>query len=104
MGKTSCMGCGKSLGGVFDGFGVKLMYGQICLSCKSKVQGVPGYQALTSEQMRAAARGEYIIPQATAQVRPPAPDEELRKYKQLLDEGIIDEEEFAVLKKRILDL
>lgn len=111
MGKTKCLGCGKSLGGVLDGFGSNVLYGQVCLSCKKKVQNMPNYQAFTADQMRAAVNGEAVFTAPAqapvnymVQAQTPAPDEELRKYKQLLDEGLITSEEFEVLKKRVLNL
>lgn len=115
MGKTKCLGCGKSLGGVFDGFGVRVIYGQICLSCKKIVENIPNYQIMAPDQMRAAVADPVAAlsaavkpaaqtPNYTVQAQPVPRDEELRQYKRMLDEGLISEEEFIALKKRVLDL
>lgn len=114
MGKTNCLGCGKSLGGILDGFGTRVIYGNICLSCKKIVQSTPNYQALTPEQMKIAASGAPVNTDPAVkppvqenfivQAQPVPPDEELRQYKRMLDDGLITEEEYAALKKRVLDL
>lgn len=111
MGKTKCLGCGKSLGGVFDGFGTRVIYGQLCLTCNKTLQGIPNYQSLTPDQMKAYIE-KGTIPEAAA-AKPAVSSagsslssvsDEIRSAKQMLDEGLITQEEFDLLKKRLLNI
>jgi hypothetical protein len=102
------------MGGMFGAYGVRLLYGEVCLTCNKKVNMIPSYQFLTPNQIKDVISGRVNA----SDVKPPsqfvnpgeAPashrsgTEELREYKGLLDDGIITQEEFEALKKRILNL
>ncbi len=115
MVKTKCLGCGKSQGGFLDGFGVKVMSGSICLTCKSKLEKIPSYQFLEANQIRDYMAGNMTPEEAALSVQKkfsgtvnPAVTkqttsaDEIREYKALLDDGIITQEEFDLAKSKIL--
>jgi len=113
MGAT-CIGCGKATGGVLGAYTVKLFYGEVCLTCKKKLAPIQGYQYLTPTQISDVIGGRV----RACDVKPPnnfggpgeaaprqlSPAEEIRQYKELLDDGLITQEEFDAVKKRILNL
>ena len=120
---TNCIGCGKPIGGVFGAYSVKLLYGEVCLTCNKKLKVVPSYQYLTPVQIKdiinhkvdprdVQAPNFFVQPGQTADpgashqttdahAKHSAP-EEIRKYKQLYDEGIITREEFEAVKKKLM--
>jgi len=113
MGKT-CIGCGKSTGGVLGAYTVRLLYGEVCLTCNKKLNSIPNHQYLTPTQIKDIISGRvnkedvkissnFVTPGDTPS-RQPSPAEEIREYKELLDDGIITQEEFEGVKKRILNL
>lgn len=71
MGKTRCIGCNKSLGGVLDGFGTRLMAGDVCLTCKKKIKVIPGYQLLSAQQIRDIVEGKMLPTDPGAVPMPP---------------------------------
>lgn len=120
MARSKCLGCGKSLGGLLDGYGIKVMSGQVCLSCKNKLEPIPNYQflsppqikdflvgRLTTEEAAAAIQQKFanMSPSAAPASNQPALSaaEEIRQFKELYDEGIITKEEFDQAKSRILN-
>ena len=114
MGKTKCLGCGKSLGGVLDGFRSRIMAGDVCLSCKKKIETVPNYQYLSQDQIKDLVNGvirpdEAVVsmssPVMSASVAPvDTVPEQIRQYKELCDDGIITMEEFEEKKRQLLGL
>jgi len=121
---TNCIGCGKPIGGVFGAYSVKLLYGEVCLTCNKKLKVVPSYQYLTPVQIKdiinhkvdprdVQAPNFFVQPEqlmnpghssaqpSDAHAKQSAPDE-IRKYKQLYDEGIISKEEFEAVKKKLM--
>jgi hypothetical protein len=113
MGKT-CIGCGKAMGGVIGAYGVKLLYGEVCLTCNKKLNSIPNYQFLTPTQIKDVITGkvkkedvriscDFSRP-GDAVAKPPSPAEEIRQYKELLDDGIITREEFEAVKKRLMNI
>ena len=102
------------MGGLIGAYGVRLLYGEVCLSCNKKLNVIPNYQYLTPTQMKDVMSGKVSM----AEVKPqthlshpegPAPSqtppaEEIRQYKQLLDEGIISQEEFEAVKRRLMNI
>jgi hypothetical protein len=119
MGKP-CLGCGKAMGGLIGAYGVKLLYGEVCLTCNKKLNVIPNHQFLTPTQIKDIISGRvkkedvkissnFAYPGESSPASEPAgkqmtPVEEIRGYKAMLDEGIITQEEFEVLKKRLLGL
>ena len=112
MGKT-CIGCGKTTGGVLGAYTVKLLYGEVCLTCNKKLNTIPNYQFLTPTQIKDVISGNvkkedikapshFTHPGSAPAQQTPV--EEIRQYKALLDEGIITQEEFDTVKRRILGL
>ena len=118
MGKT-CLGCGKAMGGLIGAYGVKLLYGEVCLTCNKKLNMIPNHQFLTPTQIKDIISGRvrkedvkissnFAHPGDAPASAPAAPKqtpvEEIRGYKTMLDEGLISQEEFDVLRKRLLGL
>jgi len=114
MGKT-CIGCGKTVGGLIGAYSVKLMYGEVCLTCNKKLNSIPGYQFLTPSQICDVISGRvkpyevkapagFVNPIESSPSRQPSPPEEIKKYKELLDEGVISQEEFDAVKKRLMNI
>jgi hypothetical protein len=117
MGKT-CLGCGKAMGGLIGAYGVKYLYGEVCLTCNKKLSVIPNSQFMTPTQIKDVISGRVrkedvkvssnfsypgdgaAAPAAAKQ----SPVDEIRGYKQMLDEGLITEEEYEVLRKRLLGL
>lgn len=115
MGKT-CLGCGKPMGGIIGAYGVRVLYGEVCLTCNKKLNVIPSYQYLTPSQIKdvisgrvskADVRAQAHIASSDAGHSKPAslsPAEEIRQYKELYDDGIISHEEFEAVKKRLLNI
>jgi hypothetical protein len=116
---SNCIGCGKSTGGVFGAYSVNLLYGEVCLTCNKKLKVIPGHQFLTPDQIVGVISGSLnpgdVSALGVAQPggqndysqapqREPTAADEIRKYKELLDEGIITQSEFDAVKKRLLGL
>ena len=120
---STCIGCGKPIGGVLGAYGVKLFYGEVCLTCNKRLKDITGYQYLTPTQINdiisnrvqkqdVKVESPFFNSQAgsgQANMNDPgtntnSPADEIRKYKELLDEGIITQEEFDAVKKRLLGL
>lgn len=100
-------------------YSVKLYYGEVCLTCNKGVKDIAGYQYLTPAQI-----GDIVsnkVRKQDVRVESPfinsaqacagergentsSPADEIRKYKLLLDDGIISQEEFDIVKKRLLGL
>jgi hypothetical protein len=113
MGKK-CLGCGKALGGMIGAYSVRLLYGEVCLTCNKKLNVIPNYQYLTPTQMKDIISGtvkkedvkvssNFVTPGEHTS-KQPSPAEEIRQYKELLDEGIITQEEFETVKKRLMNI
>jgi hypothetical protein len=111
MAKVRCMGCNKPIGGLVGAFGVKLMSGQVCLTCRDKLEKMPNYQLISPEQAKAVIKKETTMQDVAEEIQrkynggssksvPPA--EEIRQFKALLDEGLITEDEYEHAKNRIL--
>lgn len=120
MARSKCLGCGKSLGGLLDGYGIKVMSGQVCLTCKNKLEPIPNYQFLSPVQIKEFMAGRLTNEEAAAAIQQKfsamssnsAPTssqpslsaaEEIRQFKELYDEGILTKEEFDQAKSRILN-
>lgn len=99
-----------------DAYGVKVMSGQVCLTCKGKLESIPSYQFLTPTQIRDVIAGRLSHEEAAKEVSQkfagapaqpvaaaPSAADEIRQFKSLLDEGIITPEEFEQAKSRILN-
>ncbi|MCL2334103.1 MAG: SHOCT domain-containing protein [Candidatus Methanoplasma sp.] len=116
---SKCIGCGKPIGGVLGAYGTKLFYGEVCLSCNKKLKDITGYQYLTPTQVNDIISNR--VQKQDVKVESPffnsgssgtndpgankaSSADEIRKYKELLDEGIITQEEFDIAKKRLLGL
>jgi hypothetical protein len=116
---STCIGCGKQIGGVLGAYGVKLFYGEVCLTCNKRLKNIMGYQYLKPEQVSDIISGR--VKKEDVKVESPfansgqantndpgtntsSPADEIRKYKELLDEGIITQDEFDAVKKRLLGL
>jgi len=124
-----CTGCGKPVGGVLGAYSKKLVYGEVCLTCNKKLSGIAGYQLLQPEQIRdivhnrvspqsvsvsqpgappvyqaASQPDPYPYPQQSSSKSSSATPDEIRKYKQLMDEGFITPEEYEAVKRRLLGL
>lgn len=127
------------------------MSGEICLSCKKKLQMIPNYQYLTAQQINdvingnatpqevstvmtpmasyapntyvpiqaPSSQGDYVCSSSGLSASPSVQTsqssgsfvpnassviDELKQYKELLDQDIINDEEFAQIKKRLLNL
>ncbi|MDR3075417.1 MAG: SHOCT domain-containing protein [Candidatus Methanoplasma sp.] len=113
MVRTNCLGCGKPLGGFLDAYSSKLMYGEVCLTCNKKLASIPNYQFLRPEQINDIIKGKVKKSEVNPspqffsgpdQSKKQSPAEEIRQYKELLDDGIITKEEFDAVKKRIMNL
>ena len=112
MGKT-CLGCGKPIGGMIGAFSVRLFYGEVCLTCNKKLSSIPNSNFLTPAQITDVISGkaskEDIVASSdftesssmTSKKKSSA--EEIREYKGLLDDGIITQEEFETVKKRLMN-
>lgn len=116
---AKCIGCGKTVGGLLGGFNVKIMSGQMCLTCKGKVSAIPSYHLLSAEQIRDVIAGKLAPIDAETAVQQRFPGnsptvkqevssstssaDEIRKLKELYDEGIITSEEFQQAKARELN-
>jgi len=112
MGK-SCLGCGKAMGGIVGAYGVRLLYGEVCLTCNKKLSSIPNNQFLTPTQIKDIISGRVNkedVKVSSNFVGPgDAPSklsaaEEIRQHKELLDDGIITQEEFDAVKKRLLNI
>ncbi|MCL1811175.1 MAG: SHOCT domain-containing protein [Methanomassiliicoccaceae archaeon] len=115
MGK-SCIGCGKAMGGMLGAYGVKLLYGEVCLTCNKKLSRIPSHEFLTPTQIKDVISGrvqpgdvrvatEFVHPGGGGtQTKQMSPAEEIRQYKELLDEGVITQEEFDTVKKRLMQI
>jgi hypothetical protein len=118
MGKL-CLGCGKAMGGLIGAYGVKLLYGEVCLTCNKKLSVIPNSQFLTPTQIKDVISGRvrkedvkvssnFAHPgeasMGSASAGKMTPVEEIRGYKAMLDDGLITQEEYEVLKKRLLGL
>ncbi|MCL2031830.1 MAG: SHOCT domain-containing protein [Methanomassiliicoccaceae archaeon] len=113
MGKT-CLGCGKAMGGMLGAYGVKLLYGEVCLTCNKKLNSIPNHQFLTPTQIKDVISGRVrkedvrvssnFVHPGEATEKKLSPAEEIRQYKELLDDGIISQEEFDTVKRRIMNL
>ncbi|MCL2149001.1 MAG: SHOCT domain-containing protein [Methanomassiliicoccaceae archaeon] len=114
MGKT-CLGCGKAIGGVIGAYSVKLLYGEVCLTCNKKLNSVPNHNFLTPPQIRDIISGRvqkedvkvsssFVHPgDAAPQEQQLSPADEVRRYKGLLDDEIITEEEFHEVKRHLME-
>jgi len=111
---NKCLACGKPMGGMFGAYGVRLLYGEVCLTCNKKLNVIPNYQFLTPTQMKDIISGNlkkedvkvssnFTGPGDTPTNQPSQADE-IREYKKLMDDGIITQEEFEAVKKRIMNL
>lgn len=94
------------------------MRGSVCLTCKSKLERTPNYQFLEADQLKDLISGKLTSEEAaisvqrmllnsstTTQAAAPqakSPADEIREFKQLLDEGLITEEEYEQVKAKIL--
>ncbi|MDR1404286.1 MAG: SHOCT domain-containing protein [Candidatus Methanoplasma sp.] len=113
MVRTNCLGCGKPLGGFLDAYSTKLMYGEVCLTCKKKLASIQNHQFMTPEQISNVIKGKVqksdirispnFTPSFAEQAKHSSPAEEIRQCKELLDDGIITQAEFDKMKKRIID-
>ncbi|MCL2295637.1 MAG: SHOCT domain-containing protein [Methanomassiliicoccaceae archaeon] len=113
MAKT-CLGCGKAMGGMLGAYGVKLLYGEVCLTCNKKLNSIPNHQFMTPTQIKDVIGGRVkkedvrvssnFTGPGDAVTKQASPAEEIRQYKELLDEGIITQEEFDAVKKRLMNL
>jgi len=117
MGKP-CLGCGKAMGGLIGAYGVKLLYGEVCLTCNKKLNVIPNHQFMTPTQIKDVISGRvkkedvkissnFGFGESSPAPAPAAkqnPVDEVRGYKQMLDEGLITQEEYEVLRKRVLGL
>lgn len=116
MGKT-CIGCGKAVGGMFGAFSNKVLYGDICITCTRKLSMIPGYQTLTPGQINSVVRGNVkpseVMPAISyahfgeahakkAPAKEQTPIEEVQRWKGLLDEGALSQEEFDAVKRLLL--
>ena len=112
MGKT-CIGCGKAMGGMLGAYGVRLLYGEVCLTCNKKINSIPNHQFMTPNQVKDVISGalkkedvkvssNFGEPVSASHQKSAA--EEIREYKELLDDGIITQEEFDTVKKRLLNI
>ena len=111
---NKCIGCGKPMGGMLGAYGVRLLYGEVCLTCNKKLNVIPNYQFLTPSQMKDILSGELkkedvkvssnFVSPGDAPPNQSSSADEIRKYKGLLDEGIITQEEFEAVKKRIMNI
>jgi len=113
MGKN-CLGCGKALGGIVGAYSVRLLYGEVCLTCNKKLGSIPNNQFLTPTQIKDIIGGRvnkedvkvssnFASPGDDVPSKQ-SPAEEIRQYKGLLDDGIITQEEFDAVKKRLLNI
>ena len=111
MGKT-CTGCGKAVGGLVGAFSVKLFYGEVCLTCNKKLSVIPNHQYLSPDQIKDVISGRVRKDEVRPSTQPqtfggssaqPSPAEEIRKFKGLLDDGIITQEEFEAKKRQLLE-
>jgi len=114
MGK-SCIGCGKAMGGLLGAYGVKILYGEVCLTCNKKLNTIQGYQYLTPTQVRDVISGrvqkhevrvpsQFVHPSDASPTKQLSSADEIRKYKALLDDGVISQEEFDAVKKRLMNI
>ncbi|MDR2865842.1 MAG: SHOCT domain-containing protein, partial [Methanomassiliicoccaceae archaeon] len=109
-----CIGCGKATGAPFGAYTVKLLYGEVCLTCNKKLNDIPSYQYLTPAQIKDVISGRVqkssvrastqFAPQDESPSTQASSADEIRKYKELMDDGIITREEFEAVKKRLLGL
>ncbi|MDR1691098.1 MAG: SHOCT domain-containing protein [Candidatus Methanoplasma sp.] len=95
---------------------MKIFYGEVCLTCNKKIDSIPDHQFLTPDQIKDIVSGKVLPSDIKASPRFASPAvesaprtsasaiDEIRQYKGLLDEGIITQEEFDALKKRLLGL
>jgi len=113
MGST-CLGCGKTIGGVLGAYGKKLLYGEVCLTCYKKLSTIPNNQFLTPTQIKDVISGRVekedvkassvFVDPGESSTKHTSTVEEIREYKELLDEGIITQEEFDAVKKRLMNI
>jgi len=102
------------MGGLLGAYGVRLLYGEVCLTCNKSLNVIPNYQYLTPAQMKDIISGKVqkedvrvsqnLAAPGDALPGQQSPFDEIRRYKELLDEGIITQEEFETVKKRLLNL
>ncbi|MDR2698795.1 MAG: SHOCT domain-containing protein [Candidatus Methanoplasma sp.] len=101
------------MGGLLGAYGVKILYGEVCLTCNKKLNTIQGYQYLTPNQIRDVISGrvqkheikapsQFVHPSDAPSSKQLSPAEEIRKYKELLDDGIISQDEFDTVKRRLL--
>jgi len=102
------------MGGVLGAYGVKLFYGDVCLTCNKKLSPIPNSQFLTPTQIKDVISGRVSADEVEVSTTFGGPSdahskhsstvEEIRQYKELLDEGIITQEEFDSVKKRLMNI
>ncbi|MCL1978933.1 MAG: SHOCT domain-containing protein [Methanomassiliicoccaceae archaeon] len=112
MGKK-CIGCGKAMGGLLGAYGVRLLYGEVCLTCNKKLNIIPSYQYLTPDQIKDVISGRVqkgdVVPPSqithpgSGSARQATSAEQIRQYKELLDDGIITQEEYEEKKRQLLN-
>jgi len=112
MAKRNCIGCNKPIGGLTGAFGVRLVHGEVCLTCKNKLVAVPNYQLMTPNQVKSVIEKNITYEEAAKNVQKAYPDtsvkdrsaaDEIREFKKLLDEGLITSEEYEQAKNKIIN-
>jgi len=111
---TTCLGCGKAIGGVLGAYGKRLLYGEVCLTCYKKLGTIPNNNFLTPTQIKDVISGRVnkedvkvstsFVEPGEASTNNKSAVEEIREYKALLDEGIITQEEFETVKRRLMNI